>query len=179
MIDYGFVDAVDAQAIGEPGQRTFRVRVVAGANRASLWLEKEQLAMLGRAISQLLAERSSERGRPVGTLPEVEDFDSAAVDMRVARLGLDFEPERQHVVVLVDDRAALERGDTPAFRMEINRAMALSLVESIPAIVAAGRPVCPLCGQPLEDGVEHFCPRTNGHSQEMEIPGDRLEEEED
>jgi len=29
-------------------------------------------------------------------------------------------------------------------------------------VVAQGRPVCPLCGQPMDpDG--HFCPRANGH----------------
>ena len=30
------------------------------------------------------------------------------------------------------------------------------------ALVAAGRPPCPICGQPLDpDG--HVCPRSNGH----------------
>ena len=60
--------------------------------------------------------------------------------------------------------------------MEITRTMALALVESIPGIVGAGRPVCPLCQRPLEDGAEHFCPRTNGHSAELELPSDRVEE---
>ncbi|HTE66110.1 MAG TPA: DUF3090 family protein [Candidatus Binatia bacterium] len=29
-------------------------------------------------------------------------------------------------------------------------------------LIAAGRPLCPFCGQPLEP-TGHFCTRTNGH----------------
>src|SRR5262249_22530542 len=58
VIDFGLVDAVDAEAIGEPGRRTFRVRARAGDQYAALWIEKEQLTALGRGISSLLAERS-------------------------------------------------------------------------------------------------------------------------
>jgi len=172
MIDYGLVDAIDAQSIGPPGGRTFRVRVRSGRNTASLWLEKEQLGALARAISQLLADHSRQRGRPAEAAPTVEDFEVGDVELQVARLGLDFVAEQEHVVMLVDDREAIERRDTPAFRAEITRAMALSLVETIPDIVAAGRPTCPLCGRPLEGSGQHFCPQTNGHSKDLPIPED-------
>lgn len=174
MIDLGLVDAVDAQSLGVPGQRTFRLRVQAGSNRASLWLEKESLATLGRAISQLLADRSLARGRPAGTPPAVTDFDDGDVEIAVVRLALDFRAEPEHVILVADDREDFERGNVPSFRMEMTRAMALGLVESIPAIVGSGRPTCPLCQRPIEDGVEHFCPRTNGHSKDLSLPPERL-----
>ena len=167
MIDFGLVDAVDAEAIGVPGQRTFRIRARVGVNRASLWMEKEQLAALGRAFSQVLAERSQRRGRPVEPAAEIGDFEGDAdVDLQVERLGLDFDEESEHVVLLLDDREALERGDTPAFRMELTRPMAMALIEGIPPMVGAGRPLCPLCAQPLEGDGDHFCPGANGHSEE-------------
>lgn len=175
MIDLGLVDAVDAQAIGPAGQRTFRVRAQAGRNRASLWLEKESLATLGRAISQLLADRSQERGQRAAAAPAVEDFAEGDIEIQVARLGIDFREDPERVVVAADDREDLERGNVPSFRMEITRAMAMALVEAIPGIVNAGRPVCPLCQRPFEEGVEHFCPRTNGHSKDLELPSERLE----
>ena len=183
MIDFGLVDAVDAETIGPPGERTFRVRARAGVNHASLWMEKEQLAALGRALSQVLAERSSERGKESEPAPEMGDFpQDVDVEMRIARMGLDFEAEREHVVVLADDSEAVERGDTPAFRMEITRAMALALIESVPKIVGAGRPLCPLCGRPMEGDGQHFCPGANGHSDEpipeaAEDGGEQDEEE--
>ena len=48
MIDFGLVDAVDADAVGPPGQRHFRLRARTGDQYASLWLEKEQLNEIGR-----------------------------------------------------------------------------------------------------------------------------------
>jgi len=173
MIDFGLVDAVDAEAIGQPGQRTFRVRARSGDSYAALWLEKEQLAQLGRLFSQLLAERSRQRGQPAAGEPEtVGNFPQhAQVDMQVARLGLDYDTENERVVLLADDQTALERGDSPAFRMEIARDNALQVIKVIEQTVAGGRPLCPLCHQALEyDGQGHFCPGGNGHSKDLEVP---------
>lgn len=173
MMDLGLVDAVDAQSIGVPGQRTFRLRAQAGPNHTWLWLEKETLAALGRAISQLLADRSLARGRPVAPAPLVEDRARADFEIAVARIGLDFRAEPEHVIVMADSREDVERGTVPSFRMELTRSMALGLVRAIPEIVGAGRQLCPLCQRPIEDGVEHFCPRTNGHSKDLALPPDR------
>lgn len=173
MIDFGIVDAVDAEAIGEPGQRTFRLRARTGTNYASLWMEKEQLATLGRAISQVLAERSQHRGDPAGQAAELGSFIAHPdVDMQVVRLGLDFDIEADRLVLLADDQAGLERGDTPTFRMEVGRGDAVHLVRVIGEVVSAGRPLCPLCGRAIpKAGAEHFCPGSNGHSKEAPIPG--------
>ena len=170
MIDFSLVDAIDADSIGLPGERTFRLRIRAGENRAALWMEKEQLSEIGRALSQILAEHSQARGRAESAPAEMGEFSEPDVDFRIARLGLDFQPEDEHIVLLADDREALESGGTPAFRMEITRAMALSLIEAIPSIVGAGRPLCPLCGRPLEGEGQHFCPPSNGHSTDEPLP---------
>jgi uncharacterized repeat protein (TIGR03847 family) len=190
MIDFGPVDAVDAEAIGAPGSRTFRLRARVGDSYSALWMEKEQLASLGRLFSQILAERSRRRGQPTEPVEPVGNFPQhAQVDFQVARIGLDFDAETERVILLADDPGATERGDTPAFRMEISRAQAVAAIRQIERIVVSGRPLCPLCKQPLEsEGQEHFCPRTNGHSAELEIPdvdedddedGDEDDEEED
>jgi uncharacterized repeat protein (TIGR03847 family) len=172
VIDFGLVDAVDAEAIGEPGHRTFRVRVRAGVNYAALWIEKEQLAALGRGISQLLAERSLRRGEAVPRATPMGEFVARPdVEMEIVRLGIDFEPSPDRLILLADDRPGLERGDTPTFRMEMSRAAALGLVREISAVVAAGRPRCPLCGNPMEDNNQHFCPGSDGYSTFLEIPG--------
>ncbi|MGE3961209.1 MAG: DUF3090 family protein [Dehalococcoidia bacterium] len=172
MIDFGLVDAVDAEAIGEPGQRTFRVRARSGDSYAALWLEKEQLTQLGRLFSQLLAERSRQRGRPAGTVEAVGNFpQTPQVNLQVARLGLDYDADTERVILLADDQTALERGDTPAFRMEIARDQALNAIKVIETAVAGGRPLCPLCHQALQfEGQAHFCPGGNGHSKELEVP---------
>lgn len=172
MIDFGLVDAVDAEAIGPPGQRTFRLRANKDENYAALWFEKEQLSLLGREFSKLLAERSKQRGRPTEVVAEMGPFPATPqIDLQVARLGLDFDEDREHIVLLADDAAALQQGDSPSFRMEINRAQAISAMASIDDAVSGGRPLCPLCNRVLEsDGSCIACPGSNGHNKEVELP---------
>ena len=181
MIDFGLVDAVDAEALGEPGRRTFRLRARSADSYAALWLEKEQLAQLGRLFSQLIAERSRLRGRPPAEVEPVGNFpQQPQVDLHVARLGLDYDADQERVILLADDQAALERGDTPAFRMEMSRDQALSAITVIEDAIAGGRPLCPLCHQPLEfAGQAHFCPGGNGHSKELEVPPLDVDDDED
>ncbi|MEX2447051.1 MAG: DUF3090 family protein [Dehalococcoidia bacterium] len=172
MIDFGLVDAIDGEAIGPPGQRTFRVRARVGDSYAALWMEKESLATLGRSLSQLLAERSTQRGQPGGHVDTVGNFPQhPQVELQVVRMGLDYDVEAERAILLADDAVALERGDTPTFRLEMSRSQALFVIRQFEQVVEGGRPLCPLCHQPLEfEGQEHFCPRTNGHSKDLEIP---------
>mgnify|MGYP006278599653 CR=1 FL=1 len=172
MIDFGLVDALEAQAIGQPGQRTFRLCVRVGNQYASLWMEKESVAALGRSFSALLAERSRERGRPPGPVEAVGNFpQTAQVELQVARLGLDWEQEPESIIVLADDVDAAERDQSPAFRMAVGRSLALRCVRQFQDVVSAGRPTCPLCHEALEyPGQPHFCPRSNGHNFEIPLP---------
>ncbi len=172
MIDFGLVDAVDAEAIGAPGQRTFRLRANKDENYAALWFEKEQLSLLGREFSKLLAERSRQHGPATDPVPEMGPFPATPqVDLQVARLGLDYDDDREHLVLLADDAPALEQGDSPTFRMELNRAQAITAIRSIDDAVAGGRPLCPLCNRVLEeDGSCIACPGSNGHAHELPLP---------
>tara|TARA_Y100000588_G_scaffold386207_1_gene481257 strand:+ start:2460 stop:2990 length:531 start_codon:yes stop_codon:yes gene_type:complete len=172
MIDFGLVDAVDSESIGPPGQRTFRLRANKEANYAALWFEKEQLALLGREFSKLLAERSHHRGEPAKSIPEMGPFPAnPQVEVQVARLGLDFDEKTEHIILLADDAIALEQGDTPKFRMEINREQAISTIRSIDETIAGGRPLCPLCNRVLEQNGDCIaCPGSNGHLSEVALP---------
>jgi uncharacterized repeat protein (TIGR03847 family) len=49
-------------------------------------------------------------------------------------------------------------------RVRINPADARSFVHAASAVLEAGRPPCPFCGQPL-DPRGHFCPMRNGQPQ--------------
>ena len=94
-----------------------------GDSYAALWMEKEQLAAVGRSFSQILAERSSERGQPSKPVQDFGPFpdQGGQVDFRISRMGLDFDDDDQLIVLLVDDEGAAERGDSPAFRMALDR----------------------------------------------------------
>ena len=41
--DFGIVEILGAEAVGQPGQRRFRIYVQAHRNSAIMWMEKEHL----------------------------------------------------------------------------------------------------------------------------------------
>jgi len=74
---YGFGPAtrLQAQSVGEPGHRTFRLLIESDDGRAAaLWVEKEQLQALGLAVEQLLAEFQGQAGGRTPRQPPVETF---------------------------------------------------------------------------------------------------------
>ena len=87
---FGPATRLQAQAIGEPGHRTFRLVVESDDGRAAaLWVEKEQLQALGLAIEQLLAEFQGTMSARPPRQPPVDTFPpNPTVDFKVGRLAL-------------------------------------------------------------------------------------------
>ena len=62
-----------------------------------------------------------------------------------------------------EDVVLEDREDAPdALRVFLTLAEAQDFAKHAQSIVAAGRPPCPLCGNPL-DPSGHICPRLNGY----------------
>ena len=59
--------------------------------------------------------------------------------------------------------------NTTVARLFGTRAQMDALARHGMEVISRGRPICPLCGKPMDpDGVGHgFCPRRNGHSDEI------------
>lgn len=158
-LDLGLVESVRAESFGEPGQRTFRVLARVREGTISLWLEKQQLAMLGAALEDLL-QRTPEHLDGV----EREQAHSSFVgdlEVHVGSLAVGFDPEGAGFL--------LEAGDftsalgLSSIRLNARREQFNALEQDISEIVSQSRPRCPLCGQPLTSG-PHFCPESNGHA---------------
>jgi uncharacterized repeat protein (TIGR03847 family) len=171
---FGPATRLQAQAIGEPGQRTFRVLVESEDGRAaSLWVEKEQLQALGLAVEQLLAEFQGKSGRPPRQ-PPVETFPpNPTVDFKVGRLALaqderELESGPRYMLLVYDVEGGGEEEEQPTqpatFACRATREQLRALSRNIAEVVAAGRPRCPLCGEPMESRDKpHGCVRSNGH----------------
>lgn len=162
--DFGDVDEIDVEAIGEPGHRTFRVLVERGPVTASLWVEKEQLQALAVIIEQHSARFA--RGRSMeerAFLTLGARFPArATVDFKVGRMALGYDERRGKFVFTADDVEDAE-GQTRPFTCRATQAQVRAVCAKIAEIVAAGRPRCPLCGAPMEG--KHVCPLSNGHAQ--------------
>ncbi|MBI5949795.1 MAG: DUF3090 family protein [Chloroflexi bacterium] len=162
--ELGPVHHISPEAIGQPGQRRFRLRALTrGGDSTSLWLEKEQLSALGDAIETVLnAEEYRYLRPPLDDVEPAPSFPlSADYDFRIAQLSMGLNREKQRVVLMAAETANPDEPGT-AISVEFDYRQAHELRDEITRVVASGRPPCPLCGGPL-DPQGHVCPRTNGH----------------
>jgi uncharacterized repeat protein (TIGR03847 family) len=175
--------------VGQPGQRTFFLQARGVGQLTSVVLEKLQVAALAERLDQLLDEvlRASGGAASVPAVAPLELNDTLPLDQpiieefRVGALGLGWDPDTERVVVEAlavsdtgetsetdddeDDPALLSDDDAEGpdvLRVRMTGAMARAFTKRALAIVAAGRPPCQFCGQPL-DPESHVCARSNGH----------------
>lgn len=162
--EFGIARGIDAQTFGQPGERTFRLRIVGeDAQTGSIWLEKEQLQALSLALKQMLAQLEYEQEPPA---PDVGPFPASADhDFRAGRLGMGFHPPDRTVVLYTYELGSPEEEEQPTLRVRLTQEQSASLTSTLDDIIAGGRPVCPLCGAPM-DGAGHACIRSNGHSKQ-------------
>ena len=171
------VTRLTADAVGEPGQRTFYLQAASGADQVTLLVEKEQVRRLAENLETWLPELAA--GRPedpaeaaaaeAGELALAEPLEP---DFRVGQLSLSYDEERDRVLVIATELQAdeeeeeeedpLELADPLEVRLLVTRAQLRVLARHGAEVVARGRPLCPLCGNPL-DPTGHICPALNGH----------------
>jgi uncharacterized repeat protein (TIGR03847 family) len=147
-------DKVMVGVRGEVGNRLFLLQAREGRRLVIVKCEKLQLSALAEWLGQVVATL----GRP-GELPE--DFslepeyesDFVGGDIAVA-----INEDEQTIEVTFE--SADEGEDT--LELTLTKEWAGGLAIAVTRLVEAGRPLCPLCGGPL-DPRGHDCPRTNGH----------------
>jgi len=181
LLDFGRVSKLEAEAIGEPGQRTFRLRVGSDEHTASLWLEKEQLQALALALMRLLVQMGQPEYIPAaGTAPNpLSPFpEQPSLDVKVGRLGLGLDQAEGDIVLFAYEGEEAET-EEEAEQAEAEQADAVlacraapaqcrDLVAMIEGIIASGRPLCRLCLAPI-DPEGHVCARSNGHRSEEDL----------
>jgi uncharacterized repeat protein (TIGR03847 family) len=172
--DLNPVQHIVADAMGEPGQRTFFLQARAGPMLVSLVLEKQEVGQLAIAVLQLLDElekqypnlseattnrRSVQLEHPLDPL------------FRVGQLSIGYDEEDDMVWLVAKELVVNEAGevidpsreDVPAVRFVATRSQMRAMSEHALEVISKGRPVCPLCGRPI-DRTGHFCARTDGHA---------------
>ena len=168
VIDYDPPERFVAGTVGPPGQRQFFLQASGGGRVTSVACEKGQVALLAERIDDLLEEYA-----PEATGEDI--VDNAPLDMpleeefAVGTIRLDWDPVTRrlvlHLVALgeeVDETTDLAHLGGSCLRVALDARYARSFARRCQALVAAGRPPCPFCGQPL-DPEGHICPRANGY----------------
>lgn len=170
--------------VGEPGERTFYLQASGEGRVVSVVLEKVQVSLLAEKLDELLGEASRRFGLPAveAESGEVDNEPLAAPveeEFRVGTLGLAFDVDSSTVVIEAievgegegEGEADAEQEepseDLDRLRVRITPAATRAFIERARRVVAAGRPPCPLCGQPLEP-TGHICPRHNSYHRQTE-----------
>lgn len=192
--DLGPVEVLGAEAIGQPGQRRFRLFARSRRGSIVMWLEKEQLNSLSIAIDRVLAQLTEGRvlrtEAQAGTPPTPAGMPAnfpkqPTYEFQVAQMRLDYEEPRDMLVLIAAPlEIVLEPGQEPQaiireedeVSMLFTQQQAEALTSAINVLVTSGRPVCPLCGTPLEFG-PHACVKQNGHREIVQVVEEDEEEE--
>ncbi len=182
-------DRFVAGTVGEPGDRSFYLQAVHDARVVSVALEKQQVQVLADRVGLLLDEVA----RRFGTEVPPEEADPSDVDplvmpvdaeFRVGTMGLGWDADAGAVVVEllaiteteIDESGVLDDTDEgpDAVRVFLSPEQAREFAARSERVIAAGRPPCPLCGEPLAPG-GHMCVRTNGYRRGTVLGSDTTE----
>ena len=173
-MDLGPVDRITADAIGEPGSRTFYLQARSGGDVVTVIVEKQQVQLLAASVLELLEEIVTEEDVVSDPAMALEEpFDPR---WRAGRLSLAFDDDRDLFLLEIeefrpdpedldpdDPRSLLSGEEAETIRVWASAAQMLSLSRHGAAVAAMGRPTCQFCGNPI-DPEGHTCPAMNGHS---------------
>jgi len=159
-------------------------------------MEKEQLNSLSLAIDRFLALITEGQILRTEAVAGRQPLPSAipagfprqpTYDLQVGQIRLNYD-ERREVFLLnvIPLEILMERGREPQLVLREDQSLAFlftqqqaqQLSSTIAILVTSGRPVCPLCGTPL-DGSSHACEKQNGHHDILHIERETEADEEE
>lgn len=172
-------DRFVAEAVGEPGRRTFYLQAAQGRRVTTVALEKAQVAVLAERLAELIGEverrgvdlpdgtdavRTAGLAEPVieafrvGTMTLTWDGQIEALVVEAREIREDASPDEDE-----DDEDEEQDDEAPdLLQVRLSAPAARGFIAHAAEVVAAGRLPCPFCGLPLNpEG--HICPRKNGY----------------
>ncbi len=186
---YDAPDRFVAGTVGTPGERTFFLQAREGNRITSVACEKQQVSVLAehldRVLDEVVRRGVAGSGTSVGTgrAKDVDPLDAPiSEEFRVGTMTIAWDPSIDRIVIELFsnvDRDTDEAEDPEpetagtsadddeveadeVFVVKITASYAREFVTRAQALVAAGRPPCPFCLQPIEP-TGHICPRANGY----------------
>jgi uncharacterized repeat protein (TIGR03847 family) len=174
-IELDSIDALGAGAVGEPGQRAFYIQARSESAQLTVLVEKEQVALLAAEAVAFLDRIADQYPEDMIVLPETtaELREPTVPLFRARMIGLGFDPERELVLIELrehsddededdDEEPVVSESEEEGYvaRIYATRPQVRAMAAHSAGVVAAGRPLCELCSQPL-DPAGHRCPRWN------------------
>lgn len=164
-----------ADAMGEPGNRTFFLQGRDDTQLLSVVLEKQEVSHLAMSILQMLEDLEEKYPDlpPVSKNKKPVLYPEQPIEpkFRVGQLVVGYDEDDDKIWLIAKALIVRESGavvdpdkeDVPSARFVGTREQMRIMSEHALEIVSKGRPTCPLCGRPI-DREGHFCPRTDGEA---------------
>jgi uncharacterized repeat protein (TIGR03847 family) len=183
---YDAPDRFVAGTVGQPGERAFFLQAREGNRITSVACEKQQLSVLAEHLDRVLDEVLRRSAGEVDVPPasskarDTDPLDAPITEeFRVGTMTIAWDPSIDRIVIeLFSNVDVDEESNRPTaapsteepdeidadevFVVKITASYARDFVARAQALVAAGRPSCPFCLQPI-DPHGHICPRANGY----------------
>lgn len=147
-------------ALGPPGERVFYLQAREAGTVVTLKVEKEQVRALGVYLAKLLDQIASGGGAAPAAPALLEPVSPA---WAIAAIEVGYDQGRGRVVIIATELREDEDAKAATTRFLVTREQAAAFVERARALMTAGRPLCPMCREPI-DPSGHVCPRANGHA---------------
>jgi len=163
--DLPAVQRLTLGTVGPVGKRAFYLQARQGDELVTLKVEKQQVGALSQLLAELLEDLPT-----IGELPAEEALEleePVLPEWPVGTLRIDYDREADQVILVAEEVTEVDEEGDPVetggiARFGATREQVAALIHRGSELVEAGRPLCPLCGYPLDPG-GHSCPRTNGH----------------
>lgn len=145
------IDRFVSGTVGPAGERSFFLQAVAGGEVVTLKVEKQQVL----ALAEYLDEMLNDLPQPESTT--VPDPGSLATPIEpewsVGSMGVAYVESRDRVALWAEQLQREETDESPATgRFQLTRGQVVAFIRDARMLVASGRPPCPYCGSPLNDG---------------------------
>jgi uncharacterized repeat protein (TIGR03847 family) len=170
--EFDWPDRVLIGTVGLPGSRTFYLQVRTGSQIVSVALEKQQSALLAEKIDEILDQLMVTDGNPfsVPSITPVELVDNDPLELPLAEefrtgvMSLGWDPSTVQIVIeasplpeeVDDELEALTDEPDEVLLVRLPVGAARAFAKRTREVVGAGRPICPICGNPIDaDGHDH------------------------
>lgn len=169
LYDLNPVTHITVGAIGVPGKRTFYLQGQQGATIVTLVTEKEQVAALTKGIDELLDRLGTGSKTVQVNALEMELSQPVEPLFRIGQLGLGYDADQKLMVLVAYELPENENADVVnVVRFWATADQMRTVARHAAGVVAGGRPICVLCGRPI-DPEGHFCPKRNGHGEKATL----------
>jgi uncharacterized repeat protein (TIGR03847 family) len=158
--DFRELEFLTVGTLGPKGQREFYLQARGDGQLISLKIEKQQVAALADYLDRVLHELPEGE---VGSVPtDLGLREPVIAAWAVGSLGIAYAEEIDRLIVMAEAIPETDdEEDVAHARFALSREQVSGLVDRAHDLVAAGRPPCPYCGQPLQPRNHDWCPCRN------------------